>query len=117
MVDRAAIFAALTERNALRKAAQLPLIDVQAEYQEAVERALLQEWEEQHAEEIAAIWEEEKAKYRQEYGHEPYGLLHGGALVGSKANNRIAALRRADNVALPIPRHQIIYGSNRKESE
>jgi hypothetical protein len=116
MVDRAAIFAELTERNALRKAAQLPLIDMQAEYQREVERALYNEWREQHAEVIEQIREEECAKYRKEYGHEPYGMFNGGLAVGTRSEERVHALMEADGVFSPGARHPIIYGSHRKTS-
>ena len=117
MVDRAAIFTEITQRNALRKAAQLPVIDVPGEYQEAVARALHLEWEKRRASEIAAIWEDEKTRYRARTGHEPYGMLNGDGLVSAQANKRIAALRSADGVSLPVQRHQIIYRSDRKENE
>jgi hypothetical protein len=41
MVDRVAIFSELTERNALRRAAKLPLLDLQAEYKAACQKAEL----------------------------------------------------------------------------
>jgi hypothetical protein len=41
MLDRAALFIELTRRNALRQRAQLPLLDIPAEYERAVRLA---EW-------------------------------------------------------------------------
>ena len=49
MVDKAAIFAELTERNALRREAKLPLLDLRDEFEHAVSLALWDEAWEKHA--------------------------------------------------------------------
>jgi hypothetical protein len=55
MVDRAAIFAELTKRNAVRREAKLPLLDLHDEFEHAVSLALWDEAWEQHADELSRI--------------------------------------------------------------
>src|SRR6266404_5253277 len=46
MIDRAAIFATICERNEIRRKAQLPLLDVRVEFNHAVGKALDDAYEE-----------------------------------------------------------------------
>ena len=54
LVDRAAIFADILARNALRRGAQLPQLDVRATFEHEVEQALWREHVEQHHAEVRA---------------------------------------------------------------
>ena len=54
MADRGAIFADVLARNALRREAKLPLLDVRREYERIVEQALWREHVERHYEEVRA---------------------------------------------------------------
>ena len=63
MVDRAAIFSELTKRNAIRREARLPLLDIHAEFVHAVELAIWKEACEEHADDIARIRDEAVATF------------------------------------------------------
>jgi hypothetical protein len=64
MVDKAAIFTDVTRRNALRRGAKLPLLDVQPEFVHAVEVATWSEAYKEHADDIASICEQAEVDFR-----------------------------------------------------
>lgn len=55
MLDKAALFTELTRRNALRQQAQLPLLDLPAEYARAVRVAQQKALYEQHYDRVRAV--------------------------------------------------------------
>ena len=68
MVDRAAIFSSILARNALRRGAQLPQLDVRATFEREVEHALwIEHVERHHAEVRAQVLDD----LRQRFGREP----------------------------------------------
>ena len=115
MVDKAAIFTDLTRRNALRREAKLPLLDVQAEFVHAVEVATWREACKEHADDIARIREQAEADFRQRHCADG-GLSAGGRwAINYEIIRRIIDLMAAHGVHRPTPHHAIIYGSNRSE--
>lgn len=106
MVDRAAIFAELTKRNALRRANGLPLLDLHDEFEHAVSLVLWDEAWEQHAEELGRI----RAEVTAEYGH--FQSTAGRMFLGSKFMERAYVLRAGYGVYPPTPRHSIRYGED-----
>jgi hypothetical protein len=54
MLDRAAIFSSILTRNALRREAHLPLLDVRGSFKREVRQALWREHVEQHHETVRA---------------------------------------------------------------
>ena len=68
MVDRAAIFTELTKRNAVRREAKLPLLDLRTEFDHAVSVALWNEGLKVYADDITRVIDETWADLRQRYG-------------------------------------------------
>jgi hypothetical protein len=106
MVDKAAIFAELTKRNAVRREAKLPLLDLHDEFEHAVSLALWDEAWEQHADELGRI----RAEVTAEYGH--YQSTATRMLLGSKFLERAYDLLARYGVYPPTPRHSIRYGED-----
>jgi hypothetical protein len=106
MIDRAAIFAELTQRNALRREARLPLLDLRYEFEDAVNRALWREAWERHADELARI----RAHVTAEYGD--YQSTAGRMFLGSKFLERAYIFLEQHGVYPPVPRHSIRYGED-----
>jgi hypothetical protein len=124
-VDKAAIFSAVLERNALRRAAHLPLLDVSLEYRRAVAEA---EWREHerlcssHADALARCRDEAIAHWRARFGpgFDPLGF--GGRVVVARETSR--RFREHLSVVLgkppplaPTPRHPIRYGRPRRAQD
>jgi hypothetical protein len=76
LIDKVAIFTELTRRNALRREAKLPLLDLRLEFTHAVEVATWREAREQHAREITRTCDQVEADFRQR--HCPDGGLSVG---------------------------------------
>jgi hypothetical protein len=110
MVDRAAIFAELTKRNAVRREAKLPLLDLHDEFEYAVSLALWDEAWEQHADELRRI----RAEVAAEYGR--YQSTAGRMFLGSKFLERAYDFLARYGVYPPIPRHSIRYGEDTKRA-
>ncbi|KQQ17575.1 hypothetical protein ASF56_22915 [Methylobacterium sp. Leaf122] len=73
--DRGAIFSDILRRQALRREAQLPLLNVRAEYERAVEQARWQAHVEQYGEAIRAqVLAELRAKNGLQFGGSVGGL-------------------------------------------
>jgi hypothetical protein len=106
MVDRTAIFSELTERNAVRREARLPLLNLHDEFEHAVNLAVWDEAWEQHTEELGRI----RAEVTAEYGHCQSTAAR--MLLGSKFLERAYDLLARYGVSLPTPRHSIRYGED-----
>jgi hypothetical protein len=74
-MDRAAIYSDLCRRNALRKEAKLPLLNVHAEYRRLVEVQRWAEIVEQHWEVVEAEILAEKRRERSDWGISAGGRL------------------------------------------
>jgi hypothetical protein len=95
MVDRAAIFAELTKRNAVRREARLPLLDLRAEYAHQIWIAKRREyWTacDEHADEREAIRRRVLAEFRAKYGPNFPSTSGGHWAVGLRTNKRFAVL-------------------------
>ena len=117
MIDRALFLAEVFQRNALRRAALLPPLDVRAEYDRAVAiaidrevRALAQRPE--HRAALDRIVEEVRAEMLTKHGIK--GESYGGRIaIGHRVAERSMAYLRAvyGAEAKPLPaRHPIRYG-------
>jgi hypothetical protein len=117
MVDKAAIFMELTIRNAVRRDAKLPLLDVRAEFNHAVSLALWKEGRERFDCEIPRIKQKVVAELQQTRGPEFDEYRSAGArwLVGYKVAERYNALLADHGCHRPTLRHQIVYGMDRPE--
>ncbi len=78
-VDRAAIFSNILQRNALRREAKLPLLNVRAVCDREVEHARWRAYVEQHLDQTRSRI---AAEFEQRVGREP---LSGGALMAIAA--------------------------------
>jgi hypothetical protein len=110
MVDKAAIFAELTKRNAVRREAKLPLLDLRDEFEHAVSLALWDEAWEQHADELGQI----RAEVTAEYGH--FQSTAGGMLLGSKFLERASIFLEQHGIYPPTLRQSIRYGEDTKRA-
>jgi hypothetical protein len=122
VMDKAEIFTALTQRNALRKAAWLPLLDLTAEYESAV---ALEAWREYQAKcelfatDRARIREQVLAEFRAAHGPE-FGLCFGGRwAVGNETNRRFQRFM-SEVQDVPYVHHGgkncVVYGGRHKDS-
>jgi hypothetical protein len=118
-MDKAAIFADVTRRNALRKANGLPLLDVPAEYAHEVSLSYQREYQEvcnSHADEREAIRSIVLSEFQQKYGAD-FGRTMGGRwAIGQVTRKRFAGLM-ADKYALPAPdrvvgKNEVTYGGS-----
>lgn len=114
MVDRAAIFAELTKRNAVRREAKLPLLDIRSEFIHAVGVATWREACEKHAVDMARIEQEVLAEFRDRRGADFPQSLGGRWMVNFEVSKRFLALLADDGVHPPTPHHRIVYGSDRE---
>ena len=112
MVDRAAIFTDLTRRNALRREAELPLLDIQTEFNHAVEVALWNEGLEVYADDIARAIDETWADLRQRYGADFPQSVGGRWLVHFEGTKRVHALLADRGVYRPVSRYSVKYGED-----
>lgn len=82
MIDRAAIFSDLLRRNAIRREAKLPLLDVRQTYEREVERRLWIEYARQNSARVQAeVLGKQRAKYGPAYPVSGGGRLAVGCLV------------------------------------
>src|SRR3978361_711781 len=90
-MDTGEIFTTLTQRNALRRQAKLPLLDIRAEYDHQVGLAAVRDYQaacERFADEGARIREQVLADFRALHGP-GFGLSFGGRwAVGHETNQR-----------------------------
>lgn len=118
MVDKAAIFADLTKRNAVRRDAKLPLLDLRTEFERAVSLALWKEACERFDGEIPRIKQEVIAELQQSRGPEFNEYRSAGArwFIGYKVAERYYALLADHGYHRSTPRHQIVYGMDRPKA-
>jgi len=73
--DRAAIFSSILRRQALRREAQLPLLNVRAEYEHAVSQALWRAYVEEHGATVRAqVLDELRSRLGAQFGSSVGGL-------------------------------------------
>jgi hypothetical protein len=90
MIDKTAIFTELTRRNAVRRQAQLPLLDMRDEFDRAVE---LTRWKtvcDKHADQVRS---EVLAELSETFGREPHSA-GGRWAVGILTLKRLRALHQ-----------------------
>ena len=120
MVNRAAIFTVLTQRNALRQAAKLPLLDLRAEFDLAVERDSRRAFAEQckrFDDDRKRIVEDVLMELRATRGQDFPTSMGGTLLVEVLSDQRFQAFLVIEHgIRRPVlnSRHQIIYGELRK---
>jgi hypothetical protein len=92
MLDKAALFTELTQRNALRRKAQLPLLDLPTEYARMVRLAQQTALYEQHYDRVRAAV---LAELRQRKGPDFDETRSAGArwLINAMVQKRMAQLR------------------------
>jgi hypothetical protein len=117
MISEAAIFTELTRRNALRREAKLPLLDLRTEFEHAVSLALWKEGHERFDGEIPRIKQEVLAELQQTRGPEFDEYRSAGArwLIGHMVAERYYALLADHGYHRPTPWHQMVYGMDRPE--
>ena len=116
-MDRARIFHGITERNALRKAAQMPLLDVRQEFDRLVALEALDEYYALRKARYAAdeeriletVWREYRAR-KPDWGHTGLGVL----AVRLDAERRFQAFLERRGIHKPHVEPTVIYGSDRK---
>jgi hypothetical protein len=115
-MDKVGIFQELTQRNALRKAAQLPLLDVRAEFVHACAVARSAEWRafcESKAADIERIQAEVLKELRTKHGAQfPSNSIAALALQRAVARRfeAFAAIHYGAQRPHGAARHPIIYG-------
>jgi hypothetical protein len=118
MVDKAAIFMELTIRNAVRRDAKLPLLDLRTEFEYAVSLAVWKEGRERFDCEIPRIKQEVVAELQRTRGPEFDEYRSAGArwLISYKVAERYYALLADHGYLRPTPPHQMVYGMDRAEA-
>jgi hypothetical protein len=119
-VDKAAILSRVLERNALRRAALLPPLDVGLEFRRAVAEAAWLEYGRRCGDESEALTrsrDEAVAHFRQKFGpdFDPRGF-GGRVVVARETDRRFREHMRAllgGEPPSPPPRHPIAYGGAR----
>ncbi len=114
-MDNGAIFTELTRRNALRREAGLPLLDLRAEFAHAVAWARWLEYEavcEAHKDLFAAIQAEVAEELLRATGSDHRQSMGGRWLIGVRTRDRFeAALARKGFRKLPLcTKNLTIYG-------
>ncbi len=117
-MDRAEIFHGITERNALRKAAQMPLLDVRKEFDRLVALKALEEYyalrEAQYAADekriLQTVWDDYRAR-KPDWGHTSLGVL----AVRLDAERRFQAFLERRGIYKPYIEPMCVYGSDKKE--
>ena len=120
-MDRAEIFRQVTLRNALRRTAQMPLLDVRKEYDRAVTIAAMREYDEirrryqaDEARILAVVWSE----YRQRHGAGFGGSSLGRLAVHHEADRRMTEFLSARGFArLYLPAPAGVYGAAKRVEE
>ena len=94
LVDRAAIFSSILARNALRREAQLPQLNVRATFEREVEHRLWAEFVAEHGERVhAEVLAERRAKFGPDYPLSAGGRMGVAALVQRALVERYHARR------------------------
>lgn len=117
-MDKAEIFRQVTLRNALRRTAQLPQIDVHAEFGKAVTLAAMREYDEirlrYKADEqriLAIVWSEFRQRHGADFGSAGPGRL----AVYHEADRRMTSFLSAQGFARPyFPTAGTMYGSAKR---
>ena len=107
-MDKAEIFTELTLRNAVRREAKLPLLDMRVEFDHAVEVAAWREACVKHADDIARIKRGVLAECRARHGADFPQEVGGEWMVRFEATKRILALMAERGVHPPSPRHPVV---------
>ena len=122
-MDKAAIFTTLTQRNALRKQAKLPLLDLTSEYHNGVALAVWQAYQaacDRFADERARIRDQVLADFRAVHGP-GFGFTFGGRwAVGHETNRRFHLyMREIHGLQSPgsTGPNTIVYGAADKTHE
>jgi hypothetical protein len=117
IMDTGEIFTTLTQRNALRRRAKLPLLDIRGEYDHQVGLAAARDYQAvcaRFADERARIREQVLADFRALHGP-GFGLSFGGRwAVGHETNQRFRRyMSETHSVHEPghTGRNSIVYGS------
>jgi hypothetical protein len=119
-MDRAAIFTELTERNALRGMAKLPLLDLRTEWALAVERDAHRVYGEQcekYEYDRRRITEDVLTELRATRGQDFPSSIGGRLLVELMSDQRFQAFLEIEHrIRKPTRngRHPIMYGEHRK---
>jgi hypothetical protein len=116
MVDKAVIFAEVTRRNAVRHDAQLPPLDLRAEFNHAVSVALWKEGVERFRDEMPRIKQEVLGELREHRGADFPQSVGGHWMVSYEVSRRFLALLADHGYHRPTPRHHIVYGMDRAEA-
>jgi hypothetical protein len=119
-MDRAAIFAETTRRNALRRASGLPLLNIRVEFEHQVALAELQQYRaacDLYAEEKATIRQQVLAEFREKHGADFGHSMGGRWAVGEATRKRFDAAMAVKLGAAPESpagaRNKIVYGDSR----
>ena len=113
-MDRAAAFTLITQRNALRRAAQLPLLDVREELDKAANLAAWDAFGKEaarHAERRRAITEAVLAEYRAKFGPDFPSTSSGQYMLQVIVGQRFHAYLERLGVVRPPLRGAIPYGA------
>ena len=118
-LNKAAIFTEITRRNALRREAGLPLLDVRAEFDHGVALARWEEYQavcDAHADLRAEIQAEVIEELRRSTGRDHRLSVGGRWAIAARTQQRFeAALARKGHPRPPIPtRNLTIYGADRR---
>jgi hypothetical protein len=116
MIDKAALFTGLTKRNALRKAAGLPLLNLRDELAHEVALAVENEFTafaEEHGDERLMIREQVMADLREQHGAD-FGHTMGGRWAINHETNKRFREHLLHVYGLQTPplasKHAVIYG-------
>jgi hypothetical protein len=119
MVNRAAIFTELTKRNALRKMAKLPLLDLPVEMAVAVEREAQRVYAEQckrYDDDRRRITEDVLTELRATRAPDFPTSMGGRLMVEILSDQRFQAFLEIEHgirKRVPRSRHPIVYGGSR----
>lgn len=117
-MEKAAIYHELTCRNFLRRAAQLPPLDIPQEYAKAVAFA---GWQDHHAKmrlrfksDVDRINADVLTQYRDRYGSRFGSSFYGALLTRAVASRRLHSILRANGIYCPNLQSGVPYGSARR---
>jgi hypothetical protein len=119
-MDRADIFTELTKRNALRKAAKLPLLDLRTEMALAVERGAYRDYVEQrqkYDDDRRRITEDVLTELRATRGLDFPTSMRGRLMVEVMSDRRFQSFLEVHHGIRKLvlkSRHKVIYGQHRK---
>jgi hypothetical protein len=119
-VDKAAVFSAVLERNALRRAALLPRLDVGQEFRRAIVEAAWREYQRRcsaEADALARCRAEAVAECRKRFGRAFDTRNFGSRIVVARETDRRfrGHMRKILGTDPPssLARHSVVYGSAR----